>query len=230
MHEPTATSILLRLQVSGAIPPDAVVVAHKGRAEWVERGMLLRLAVHKGSHSELVWTLFVGDPVLGRPFHDGGILALLPLRREGGEGPWTWPTDEAQAAASVEALVEVLAEARAFVPTRRELCHLLLAEGDVRHGRLVADLHSARAERLVRAIAIAQASHDDEVLAAALDILDRSAAETPSDAPTSLRNQALFWADQWTWQSGRTISIPEAVPQRAAPVHQDLGDFWERLG
>ncbi|MFN8016812.1 MAG: hypothetical protein U0P45_01680 [Acidimicrobiales bacterium] len=238
MDASTASGIFTRLQQVGAVAPDASVSPTRGRAEWTERGLLLRLVLHRGPLGELTWVVFVGDPVLGRAFHDGGILALVALRRwsdpaQGDELPWAWPTDEASLAQVVAAFEVVLGRVRTFVPDRRALCGLLLAEEDVHWGGLVADLHGDRAERLVRAIAIGMAANDDVILAAALGELDRAEAEAPADAPSALRNHARFWADQWTWQSGRQIVVPDELPRRLVPDRAgatEVGDFWDRVG
>lgn len=237
LDSPRAGTLLCRLQAVGAIPGHAVVMDPKGRADWVGGELLYRLTLKQGVQSNVQWTLYVGDRTWGRPFHEGGILALVPIRPSlgtDGEGAFTWPATHADVGAFVEAMTEQLREAAGFVRNRRDLCALLVSPEDVARGSLVADLHADRAERLVRALAVAQSAGDLEVVAAILDVIEADAVAGPADAPTSLRNRARFWADQWTYQSGQAITVPETLadvaPARPGPAPDDVEDFWDRLG
>lgn len=252
MDEPTASTLLCRLQAAGAVPASALVLDHKGRADWTERGLLFRLAVRKGPTGSVVWVLHVGDPLWGRPFHDGGVLALVPIRwvdRAEGEGLWNWPPDAAHAEHIVATLAPRVLAARAFVADRRDLCALLLAAGDVRRGDLVADLHAGFAERLLRALLIARSAREADIVAYIDGLLRDETADVPSDAPASLLNQVHFWADQWTYQSGQRIEVEaqpmpaagqagfeagaaEEPPAGAAPpaTERHIEDFWDRMG
>lgn len=260
MEEPTASTLLCRLRILGAIPETALVVSTKGRADWVERGLLFRLALRKGPTGNVTWVLHVGDPLWGRPFHEGGILALVPIRwvdRAEGEGLWNWPADADDSEHVVGLLAPRVAAARAFVADRRDLCALLLSAGNVARGDLVADLHAGFAERMVRALLIARTGHEADIVAYVHNLLREPAADVPGDAPSSLLNQAHFWADQWSYQSGQHIDIDEALASVGAPapgfddavdapgaprsggasvgadppVHErHIEDFWDRMG
>lgn len=150
-----------------------------------------------------------------------------------------------------------VAAARAFVADRRDLCALLLSAGNVARGDLVADLHAGFAERMVRALLIARTGHEADIVAYVHNLLREPAAAVPGDAPSSLLNQAHFWADQWSYQSGQHIDIDEALASVGAPapgfddavdapgaprsggasvgadppVHErHIEDFWDRMG
>jgi hypothetical protein len=235
LDAPRAGTLLCRLQAAGGIPGHAVIMDHKGRADWLGGDLLYRLSLKQGAQSNAQWTLFVGDRQWGRPFHEGGILALVPIRPAlggDGEGAFSWPVREADVALFVAAMIERMRIAAGFVRNRRDLCDLLLAPGDVVRGEVVADLHADRAERVVRALAIAQTAGDLEVVAQVLELFRTESGG--GDAPTSLRNQAHFWADQWTYQSGQAITVPDTLdevgPARQGPAPDDVEDFWDRLG
>lgn len=221
MEESSASSVLCRLQTAGAVPASAVILAHKGRADWTDRGLLFRLTVRRGRNDHVDWVLHVGDPLWGRPFQDGGVLALVPVRwveRAEGEGLWNWPADEAELARVVAVLAQLVAAAASFVADRRDLCALLLAKGDVVRGDFVADLHAAYPDRVLRALLIARSDRQPDIVAYIANLLRAAAAEQEAGAPSSLVSQVQVRADQWSYQSGRHIDLADLLSPVEDPV------------
>jgi hypothetical protein len=229
------------------LPADATIAERKGRADWVHGELLHRLTVRRGASGETVWTYHLGDPELGRPFHDGGILALVPLRTAA-PLQLAWPTDEGQLGSWMAQLGSVVAHASRFIAGRHQLAELLLATQPMQAGPLVADLGERYAEQVVRAFAIADALGDVALLVQVLDVLRHPGPD--GTAGTALLSQAQYWADQWSYQSGRQIALPTSVAEADAVVAQvaaaaaatvplrprvDGGaqpadDFWDHVG
>lgn len=232
MESITGADLLLRLRAAGGLLPAAQVAERKGTAEWVRGDLRYRISL-KPSAEGARWWVSVGDRQLGRSFQEGGILASVPIRPAPEVAPIPWPTSEAEIPAFLRALHGQLAGAVQFVADRRDLCGLLIAPGDVRRGDLVADLRAGYVERVLRALCIARAAGDAASASVALAILQAPPAGGPVDGVTSLLDQARIWADQWSYQSGLAIDVPDAIEPAVAGERAPLAEsptFWERVG
>jgi hypothetical protein len=237
VDELTGTALLRRLQEAGGLPAHAEVPEAKGRAEWAHGQLRYRLTLKQRPEGIARWALPVGDRQLGRSFHEGGILALVPIRPapDAPAAQIPWPAADDEVPGFLRALHAGLVAAAQVVRTRRDLCEVLIAPGELRRGDLVVDLRVAYVERVLRALCVARAADDGEAAAVALAILHAPPADGPVDGPSSLLDQARIWADQWSYQSGLRIEVPDAVPERSLlasghPGLDALPTFWERVG
>jgi hypothetical protein len=238
---PTAATLLHALAAAGLLPRDAVVNERKGKAEWVVGDLLHRINLRQGGDGTTLVTYRIGDSVLGRPFPEGGILALVTVRPA---APWQvrWPATEAEVGPWLAQMGALVASSSGAVAHQRDLVALLLAPEPVVRGPLVVDPGDRYAEAVVRAFAIADASADLDLLVAVLEVL-----RNPAAHGGSLLAQAQYWADQWSYQSGREIVLPttvaevDAVIAQAAAVRSisrtsrtdvppGAGEFWDHVG
>lgn len=241
MDAPTAATLLHALAAAGLVPRDAVVNERKGKAEWVVGELLHRINLRQGGDGTTLVTYRIGDAVLGRPFPDGGILALVTVRPV---APWqaAWPTTDAEVGPWLAQVGALVASSSTAVGGQRDLVSLLLTPEPVVRGPLVVDPGDRYAEAVVRAFAIADASADLDLLVAVLEVL-----RNPATHGGTLLGQAQYWADQWSYQSGREIVLPTTVAEvdgviaQAAAVRSitsaarpDLppaaGEFWDHVG
>lgn len=236
MEQLTGTVLLQRLKDAGGLPAHAEVPEAKGRAEWAHGQLRYRASLKQRPEGIARWALFVGDRQLGRSFHEGGILALVPVRpAPDAITPIAWPTSDAEVPDFLRALHAGLVGAVQVVAHRRDLCEVLISPGDLRRGDYVVDLGVGYVERVLRALCVARAANDGESASVALSILHAPPADGPVDGPSSLLGQARIWADQWSYQSGLRIEVPDAVPERSLlpsdhPALDALPSFWERVG
>jgi hypothetical protein len=207
----TSTDLLEGLRAAGGLPAATEIPLGRGHAEWLGAHLRYRLTLKQLQTGAARWTLAVGDRHLGRSFHDGGILALVQVTEVASAAPLGWPATEAEVVPFLHALYGRLAPAAAFVADRRDLCTLLLSPGEVRRGDLVVDLRARYVERVLRALCVARAAGDGEMARLALATLQAPPAAATSGGPTSLLDQARIWADQWSYQSGLHIEVPESL-------------------
>jgi hypothetical protein len=172
------------------------------------------------------WRLSVGDLHLGRSFNDGGILAVVSVCDAPEVSPLRWPGTAEEAVTFVRALRDRATPAWDFVGGRRDLCDLLVSLDDVCRGDLVAELKGSYAERVLRAFWVAHEAGDHDLAARAHAILVAPPSDGASNAPASMLDQARIFADQWSYQSGLSIAVPDAL----RPEADDLPDSWERVG
>lgn len=232
MESISGSDLLLRLRAAGGLVPGAVVAERKGTAEWTRGELRYRISLKQGPDGAR-WWVSVGDRQLARSFQEGGILASVPIRPAAEVAPIPWPTAEEEVVPFLRALHAHLAGAVRFVVDRRDLCALLVAPTDVRRGDLYADLRAGYTERVLRALCIARAAGDVEAASVALAILQSPPPGAPTDGVTSLLDQARIWADQWSYQSGLHIDVPDViVPASGGEPLLAPGSptFWERVG
>jgi hypothetical protein len=175
---------------------------------------------------EARWRLAVGDVDLGRSFNDGGILAVVSVSDPPEVAPLRWPATAEEAVTFVRSLRDRVVPAWDFVVDRLDLCELLVAVDDVRRGDLVAELKGSYVERVLRAFWVAHEAGDHAMAQRAHAILVAPPTDGAPHAPTSMLDQARIFADQWSYQSGLAIGVPDAFAAEAA----ELPDSWERVG
>lgn len=232
MESISGSDLLLRLRAAGGLVAGAQVAERKGTAEWTRGDLRYRIHL-KRSDDGARWWVSVGDRQLARSFQEGGILASVPIRPAPEQAPIPWPSTDEEVLPFLRALHGRLAEAVRFVADRRDLCALLIAPTDVRRGDLVADLRAGYTERVLRALCIARAANDLEAAAVALAVLQSPPPGAPTDGITSLLDQARIWADQWSYQSGLHIDVPDVIeaPTGGEPLlAPGAPTFWERVG
>ncbi len=233
MRSISGAELLSQMRDAGGLVPGALVAERKGTADWVRGDLRYRITL-KQADGAARWWVTVGDHQLGGSFQEGGILASVPIRPVPEQPAIAWPADDDEIVPFLRGLHARLANAVRFVADRRDLCGLLVSPTDVRRGDLVADLRTGYVERVLRALCIAQAAGDADSASVALAILQAPPAGGPADGPSSLLDQARIWADQWSYQSGRQIHVPDAIvaprPTRAARPAADADGFWEHVG
>lgn len=229
----TGTELLLHMQEAGGLVPGAHVDERKSTADWVRGDLRYRITL-KPADGAARWWVTVGDAQLGGSFQEGGILASVPIRPVPEQPALAWPTEDEAIVPFLRGLHARLANAVSFVAGRRDLCALLVSPSDVRRGDLFADLRTGYVERVLRALCIARGADDAASASVALAILQAPPADGPADGPSSLLDQARIWADQWSYQSGLSIEVPDAIdpprPVRPTNPAADLPAFWERVG
>ncbi|MEZ5181968.1 MAG: hypothetical protein R2702_08860 [Acidimicrobiales bacterium] len=229
----SGTALLLRLRAAGGLVAGTQIAERKGTAEWTSGDLRYRISLKEGPDGAR-WWVSVGDRQLGRSFHEGGVLASIPIRPAPEQAPLPWPTADDEVVPFLRELHARLVPAVGFVADRRDLCALLISPGDVRRGELVADLRAGYVERVLRAFVVARHAGDHEAAAVAHAILVSPPAGAPTEGITSLLDQARIWADQWSYQSGLAIEVPDTVgavvSATADHAPTPAPTFWERVG
>jgi hypothetical protein len=239
----TAATLLHRLRAAHLLAGHAAIDDRKGRATWVDGELLHRLSVRRGAEGQTAWTYHLGDGELGKPFPEGGILALVQLRTVAPLDV-SWPTGEGEVGPWMAKMGAVVALASRFVHGRRQFAEILLSPEPLASGQIVADLGGRYAEQVVRAFAIADATDDLDLLVRVLDVLRHPEPGVEGAGATTLLSQAQYWADQWSHQSGREIVLPTsvadadavvaqltaAVPLRTPAPGDGTREFWDHVG
>jgi hypothetical protein len=221
----TSTELLEGLRFAGGLPSHTELPLGRGRADWVGAQLRYRMSL-KQQGDVARWRLSVGDEHLGRSFNDGGILAVVAVSDAPDVAPLRWPTSADEAVTFVRSLRDRVRPAWDFVTDRLDLCELLISPDDRRRGDLVAELKGSYVERVLRAYWVAHEADEHGAAAVAHAILATPPTDGSPHAPSSMLDQARIFADQWSYQAGLTITVPDPPSVES----EDLPDSWERVG